>query len=96
MADIACGAFVLVIPGLYTLSLHVFAPLLVLDQGYGIWEALRSSRSAVLRHGLSDSSVIYTIFLTIFFGTVLAMLPLALLLPVTMSALCEFYEEYFA
>jgi hypothetical protein len=90
------GLLILVIPGLYVLSLHVFAPLLILDQGYTVWEAIQMSRKAILRYGIGESSIIYTIYLALFFGAMMAMLPLALLMPITTSALCEFYEECFA
>ena len=44
------GFFLLVLPGIYLSVAYLYAPMLLVDRGLGIWESLETSRKAVTTH----------------------------------------------
>ncbi len=89
------GLFIVAIPGLFILALYSFTPLVIIDQGYDFWDAMEMSRKTVLKGGLETLGVIFALFVINFLGGLLAILPMAITLPITMGALTEIYDESF-
>lgn len=90
------GLFIIIVPGIYTITVYSFAPLLIVEQGYGTWKAMETSRSAILKGGADNFSVYFSLNAINFIAGLLLLLPLVLTLPVTTSAICECYDELFS
>lgn len=89
------GLFIMIVPGIYTITVYSFAPLLIIDNGVGVWKAMEASRSAVLKGGADNFSVYFSLNAINFIAGLLVLLPLVVTLPVTASAICECYDELF-
>ncbi len=89
------GLLILAIPGLFMLTLHAFTPLLIFDQGYGVAEAMKISRKSIMKSGMENIGVLFALFVINFIAGLFALIPIAITLPITMSALTEIYDEYF-
>ena len=89
------GAFLLIIPGLFILTLYIFTPLLIIDHKMPFWDAMETSRKLVLGSGTDNLGIIFALVVINFVGGLLVFLPLLITLPVTISCLCEMYDELF-
>lgn len=89
------GTILLVIPGLFVLTMYIFTPLLIIDHKMEFWDAMETSRKLVLGSGIDNMGIIFALVVINFVGGLLIFLPLLFSLPVTMSALCEMYDELF-
>ncbi|HEU5048203.1 MAG TPA: hypothetical protein VFT64_10220 [Rickettsiales bacterium] len=90
------GLLIIIIPGIYTMTIYSFAPLLIADKDYNVWEAMETSRSAILKGGSENCGVYFSLNTINLIGGLFMLLPMAVTLPVTMSAICEFYDELFS
>jgi ABC-type multidrug transport system fused ATPase/permease subunit len=90
------GMFIFTGPGLFIIGLYSFAPLLILDQKYDFWEAMETSRKAVLKSGLETAGVLYALYVINFIAGLFVLLPMAITLPITLSAISETYDETFS
>jgi hypothetical protein len=90
------GLLLFALPGLFMLTIYAFVPLLILDQGYGLWEAMELSRKKVFECGPENAGIIFGLFVINFIGGLLALLPLTVTLPITMGPLAEIYDEIFS
>ncbi len=82
-------------PGSLLLMLFFFTPLLVVDRGFSVSSALNHSFRQARMLGVNNFSVLYVLLLVNFIGAPLMALPLLFTLPITISAMCVFYDEYF-
>jgi len=89
------GLFIFVVPGLFTLAIYVFTPLLILDKGSDVWESMETSRKAVLKSGMEHAGIIYAMYVINFLAGLCILIPLAITLPITTGALTEIYDEMF-
>jgi hypothetical protein len=89
------GLVVFAIPGLFTITLYAFAPLLILDQDYSAWSAMSISRKAVFKSGIENIGVLFALFVINFTASLFALLPVMISLPITMSALTDIYDNFF-
>jgi hypothetical protein len=96
VAVLLIGLLILVVPGLFTLSLYAYTPLLILDKGCDFWEGMEMSRKAVLKGGMEQSGIIYALFVINFLAGLCVFFPMALTLPITMGALADMYDEVFS
>ncbi len=90
------GLLIAIIPGLYTLTVYSFAPLLIIEQGCGVWEAMHLSRGAVLKSGFDNFGVYFSLNAINFIAGVLVLFPMVITLPVTIGALTDSYDELFS
>ncbi len=74
MLLVMLGFVLLVLPGIYLSIAYMFAMLLVIDHGMGVWEALETSRKAVTAHWFKVFGVMLVMGLVIF----VSMLPLGI------------------
>ncbi len=94
-AALAIGLLVFVVPGLFLMALYAFAPLLILDQGYDFWDAMETSRKSIMKSGMDNAGVIYSLFVINFLAALCVMIPMAITLPITTGALAEMFDEMF-
>lgn len=90
------GLLIIIIPGIYTMTIYSFAPLLTMDKDYSVWDAMENSRSAILKGGSENFGVYFSLNAINLIGALFMLLPMAVTLPVTMSALGELYDELFS
>lgn len=89
------GLAMLVIPGLFIMTLYIFTPLLVLDKGMDFWDAMETSRRAVLQGGTDLIGILFAMVVIIFVSGLCFILPLLVVLPIAISAISEIYDEFF-
>lgn len=85
----------ILLPGSVLMMLFLFAPIAVADRGLKAKEALLFSKQAVMSLGRDNFIALYLVLLVNFIGGAILLVPLLLTLPVTISALCEVYDEHF-
>lgn len=90
------GLFLLIVPGLFILTLYIFTPFLIMDHQYDFWEAMETSRKMVIGSGTENLGIVFALVVINFVAAIVVFLPLLITLPVTMSALAEMYEELFS
>ena len=90
------GLLIIIIPGIYVISIFSFAPLLIIDRGYGVWEALSASRTAVMKSGWDNFGVYFALNMINLIAALFMIFPMAVTLPVTISAITESYDELFS
>jgi uncharacterized membrane protein len=95
IAIMASVGFLLIIPGLFIFSIYIFTPLLIVDHKMEFWDAMETSRKLVMGSGIDNMGIIFALVVINFIGGLLIFLPLLFTLPVTMSALCDMYDELF-
>lgn len=90
------GLMVIILPGMYVLTIYCFVPLLIVEYGYGVLAAMETSRNSVLKGNRDNFGVYFALNAVNFIAGLLAVFPMALTLPVTMSAIAESYDELFS
>ncbi len=92
---LACliGLLIIIIPGMFIITIYSFASLLIIDQGYGAWEAMRTSRQLIMKSGLDNLGVYFALNTINLIAGLCMIFPMAVTLPVTMSAITESYDE---
>ncbi len=83
----------ILLPGSFILFAMVYAPFFVADRGIGAFEAMRCSCSSLSSLGRDNVITLYLVFLLNFIGAGILGVPLLLSLPLTLTALCEVYDE---
>jgi GYF domain 2 len=90
------GLMIVALPGFYSMSLYIFAPLLILDKGMDFWEALELSRKTVQKSGLENTGVIFALLIINFLAGMFFLIPMIVSLPITIGAISDMYDESFA
>lgn len=90
------GLLIIIIPGMYVISIYSFASLLIIDRGYAVWEALETSRSAVMKSGTDNFGVYFSLNMINLIAGLFMIFPMAVTFPVTISAITESYDEMFS
>jgi hypothetical protein len=87
------GGVFLLIPGLLILTLYIFAPLLIIDQGMDYWEAMETSRIKVLSQGMDFVGIIFGLLVLNALAVLCLFFPLVFTLPMTFAAIIDAYED---
>lgn len=90
------GLFIIVIPGIYIITVYSFAPLLIFDQGYEVWDAMETSRKYILKSGSDNFGIYFSLNAINFIAALLVILPMVITLPITMASVAESYDEIFS
>lgn len=86
---------VLAIPALFAVTFLIFVPLLILERNMPWREAVATSSNAILGGGTQNLGVIFAVIVTNLVAAVLFVFPLLVVLPASLGALCELYDEMF-
>ncbi len=87
------GGLFLLIPGLIVITLTIFAPLLILEEGYGCWQAMQASKNYLLRHDRKMAEMVFILVAVNFVAGAAFLLPLAMVMPITYAAIIEIYQK---
>ena len=90
------GLLIAIIPGLYTLTVYSYAPLLIIERNCGVWEAMSLSRGAVLKSGFNNFGVYFSLHAINFIAGLMLLFPMVIALPMTIGALTDCYDELFS
>ena len=90
------GLMIIIIPGIYIITVYSFAPLLILDQNYEVWDAMKTSRQYILKSGSENFSVYFALNAINFIAALIIVLPMVLTMPITMASVTEAYDELFS
>jgi hypothetical protein len=89
------GLFIFAVPGLLALALFAFSPILIFDQNYKVFKAMQISFKSIVKSGTENTGVLFSLLAINFVAGLFALLPMAITLPITTSALTEIYDEFF-
>lgn len=90
------GLLIIIIPGIFTAAIYSFAPLLIADKDLSVWEAMEASRACIMKDGSENFGVYFSLNAINFIAGLFMLLPMVITLPVTMSAMTEYYDEMFS
>lgn len=88
------GVTIMVIFGIPMLSLFIFAPMLIVDRNISFIDALSISLKACKNKTKGDIfTIIFTLMFLNYIGAMVFLIPLLFTMPITLSAICNIYDE---
>jgi|GEM_PF-963183 len=90
------GLLIIIGPGIYMIAIYAFTPLLIIDKEYGVKEALDKSKKLVMSKGVEYFGIYFSLQAINVIAALLALIPMALTLPVTSSFIANVYDEHFS
>jgi hypothetical protein len=89
------GLLACIIPGIYLSVAWILTVPLVIDRGYGFWEAMELSRKVVTRHWWLMFCLMLVVALISFLGLLACCIGLLFAIPIALGAIVYAYEDIF-